>query len=1006
MSINNKRSYTEYTVTQPTTDFAIGFDDFDEGSKDNILVTLNGVLVESLGYAAIRKNESTVSITPAITEGTVRLTRETDIDEPFHKFTAGALFSAKSMDENFQQVRHSQQEVRDGFAFLEYNTNGIVQASKEATAQAKAATVEATASAVRAETAADTAVQAVDSLQGVVIAATTATTQANAATATATTAASQATAATTSAQNAAQAANTAKQEAAAAAANANAATVDTLAATGRANEAADVVADLVVGKVRAQDVSTVDGSTQAVKNTEFRNELDALPFVDGVLADTFVTMTPKGAGGVTRNLLDVSADTINAKDFGAIGDGVYRKAFPDFSSADDIVLEYPEFAKYLVGTPEQIPYKKIDLLNASQDWFAIQKAVDHIKTLGGGVLELRGTFVLTHPVFINFSHITVDGGGTSKIINRFGQAVIDAGVPRLYRSTSDAMFSIAGRLVAAGNITENILEHSNKLKIDDPLLYSVGDKVSMLGDRLRYTRNLSIITNIDVGTKTITLDRPITNEVAASTVDRVSPLTKVIPVGNVHITGFDVDFNGTEAEPRYGYFVLGSAMYASSVTNITGKNIASKVVEFSRCFDCDIDNVKVIRGVDNLDTGGHGYAVRLAMCNDVHVNRVKATYCRHTVDLSGSSRNTISNCSSYFATSASYLGHMNGCKNNIFTNNIAAWGTVAAYSFKTDSGDTGNIVDGGYVVNETVIYMEQDNSNVIKNLVIINGGGGYILESAGEASLDGCTIISNSPLLSGFLKGKLRFNNCDFRLTGYRSLGNILNNNGKILEFNNCVFDIDSPNTVLETRVSDVDITLNKCVVSVKNTISNFPVFGGQDYNLIRAIDCTLEFIPTPSTDSEGVTTYTDGTSMFSLGNANSTLELIGNTIINSRYVFRRYGTSPKMILGSNTLINSAYSNMANTLVESRGAVTIDSASPSGTWSEGSTIQHSKPIMGYMGAVKTAAAWVRVNQLVMAGDTANRPGSVANGFMYFDTTLNKPIYKVAEGWVDAVGVTA
>ena len=170
MSINNKRSYTEYTVTQPTTDFAIGFDDFDGGSKDNILVTLNGVLVETLGYAAIRKNESTVTITPAITEGTVRLTRETDIDEPFHKFTAGALFSAKSMDENFQQVRHSQQEVRDGFEYLAFNTNGIVQGAKDATA--------------------------------------------------------------------------------------------------RANEAADAVAGLVVGEVRAQDVSTSAGRTQADKNAE------------------------------------------------------------------------------------------------------------------------------------------------------------------------------------------------------------------------------------------------------------------------------------------------------------------------------------------------------------------------------------------------------------------------------------------------------------------------------------------------------------------------------------------------------------------------------------------------------------------------------------------------------------------------------------------------------------------------------------------------------------------
>ena len=340
MSINNKRSYTEYTITQPTTDFAIGFDDFDEGSKDIILVTLNGVLVETLGYAAIRKNESTVTITPAITEGTVRLTRETDIDEPFHKFTAGALFSAKSMDENFQQVRHSQQEVRDGFVFLEYNTNGIVQASKEATAQAKAATVEATASAVRAESAADTAVQAVGSLQGVVDAATTATTKANTATATATTAASQATAATTSAQNAAQAANTAKQEATTAAANANAATVDTLAATGRANEAADVIADLVVGKVRAQDVITRDGSTQADKNREH----------------------------------------VSVKDFGAKGSGV---ASPVSHWHTIGATNYRGYANLAAV---QADYPHVVTGNETIDWVAFVAGTKYLTSVGGGCL--------------------------------------------------------------------------------------------------------------------------------------------------------------------------------------------------------------------------------------------------------------------------------------------------------------------------------------------------------------------------------------------------------------------------------------------------------------------------------------------------------------------------------------------------------------------------------------------------------------------------------------------
>ena len=138
-SINTERSYTEYTVTEPTTEFAIGFEDYMDEDKDTILVTHNGILVESLGYAVLRKNKQTVTITPAITEGTVRLTRETDIDEPFHKFTAGALFSAKSVDQNFEQIRHSQQEVRDGFVFLEDNTNGVVSAAEAATDRANAA---------------------------------------------------------------------------------------------------------------------------------------------------------------------------------------------------------------------------------------------------------------------------------------------------------------------------------------------------------------------------------------------------------------------------------------------------------------------------------------------------------------------------------------------------------------------------------------------------------------------------------------------------------------------------------------------------------------------------------------------------------------------------------------------------------------------------------------------------------------------------------------------------
>jgi hypothetical protein len=39
------------------------------------------------------------------------------------------------------------------------------------------------------------------------------------------------------------------------------------------------------------------------------------------------------------------------------------------------------------------------------------------------------------------------------------------------------------------------------------------------------------------------------------------------------------------------------------------------------------------------------------------------------------------------------------------------------------------------------------------------------------------------------------------------------------------------------------------------------------------------------------------------------------------------------------------------------------------------------------------------------GDSANRPSNVQYGFMYLDTTLGKPIWSTASGWVDATGMT-
>lgn len=43
---------------------------------------------------------------------------------------------------------------------------------------------------------------------------------------------------------------------------------------------------------------------------------------------------------------------------------------------------------------------------------------------------------------------------------------------------------------------------------------------------------------------------------------------------------------------------------------------------------------------------------------------------------------------------------------------------------------------------------------------------------------------------------------------------------------------------------------------------------------------------------------------------------------------------------------------------------------------------------------------------LLSGDTASRPGSPATGWMYFDSTLGKPVWYDGSGWVDATGTTA
>lgn len=144
-SINELKSYTEYNVSTPTSVFTIGFQY--EYNVDHVNVYVDGVEATAAGYTVQHDSQGTVTLTPAVPAGVVRLVRETNIDTSAHTFSAGAKFTAGNMDENFTQIRHSQQEVRDGFKKLSDDTYKIIdtlqdvgQAAQDAADAAEQAT--------------------------------------------------------------------------------------------------------------------------------------------------------------------------------------------------------------------------------------------------------------------------------------------------------------------------------------------------------------------------------------------------------------------------------------------------------------------------------------------------------------------------------------------------------------------------------------------------------------------------------------------------------------------------------------------------------------------------------------------------------------------------------------------------------------------------------------------------------------------------------------------------
>ncbi|QYC50642.1 tailspike protein [Acinetobacter phage vB_Api_3043-K38] len=158
--MNTLRSFTETVVTTPTDTFPISFEYSEK--YDAVHVFLNGVAVEDLGYVVSNINAVTLKIEPAITAGTVRIERETDIDKMLYIFDAGALFIDQNVDADFKQIVHSQQEVRDGFIKLRSEVLPLVTGLEEALETASEA-------AEAAQDAANTAQEAAQEVRSAVL---------------------------------------------------------------------------------------------------------------------------------------------------------------------------------------------------------------------------------------------------------------------------------------------------------------------------------------------------------------------------------------------------------------------------------------------------------------------------------------------------------------------------------------------------------------------------------------------------------------------------------------------------------------------------------------------------------------------------------------------------------------------------------------------------------------------------------------------------------------------
>mgnify|MGYP001603017918 FL=1 len=396
--LNTKKSFVEVVVTKPTTDFTIGFE-FSEGD-DVYHVLVDGIPASKAGYTTKLKNSVTIEITPAVPSGTVRIYRETDIDSNLYKFTAGALFEARTMDANFAQIRHSQQELRDSTDAFYRDTNKALADVTKVTGEYDAY---AKATRVIAESAVKTANSATATANAATVTANAATTTANKASTTANEASTTAKAADATAKSAEKIVTEAQSTAGAANSTANAAKAAAEAASVSANKASTSATE---SKQLAEAAGKSANAAKAAADIAAKEAKDSATLA-------------KEATDISLGLqAQINSAVVVANNASSTASGIAGTA----SAADTKATEALKTAKEAKGTADGIAGTANSALKKAEEALAHASATpmtpDDADTGASNEAHLISPVVLKHAVKVHapaITNISGNAGTASKL---------------------------------------------------------------------------------------------------------------------------------------------------------------------------------------------------------------------------------------------------------------------------------------------------------------------------------------------------------------------------------------------------------------------------------------------------------------------------------------------------------------------------------------------------------------------------------------------------------------